>query len=174
MSPASDGSLLVASVSLLAVQAFTHSYGENQRHIELPIVQVNGMDVTVSIPASPITITGHYQLFVISATRTPSIGYHIVVVSAAPSTPVSAPSLSAGEIVLIASASVLCVSALAYVMYVYCFNGSLSYSVSSMLSSSKSSDQFSRNEMLSSSQHQRLDDSAYVDKSTNNAPSQSV
>ncbi len=74
-----QGSVTPVSVSLVAVQAFTHSYGQNQRHVTLPIVQVGQGNVTVEVPAAPIVFPGHYNLFLIARSGAPSLSAHAVV-----------------------------------------------------------------------------------------------
>ena len=64
-------------VALLAVQDFTHSYGENQRYVVLPISSFAGGLVTVSVPSSPIVFDGQYLLFLLSADGVPSVGLSV-------------------------------------------------------------------------------------------------
>jgi len=63
-------------VALLAVQDFTHSYGENQRYVILPFAATasNAGSVTVNVPTSPTLFDGQYLLFLLSASGVPSIG----------------------------------------------------------------------------------------------------
>lgn len=75
-------------VALLAVQAFTHSYGQNQRYVQLPVLLrstaencSDGCSITVSVPTSPQLLTGHYHLFLLSADGVPSVSTHVSVKS---------------------------------------------------------------------------------------------
>ena len=68
-------------VALLAVQDFTHSYGENQRYIALPVKSVSTEAVVVSVPASPVVFDGLYQLFLLSELGVPSRGLPVRVCS---------------------------------------------------------------------------------------------
>ena len=66
-------------VALLAVQDFTHSYGENQRYVILPFAATAAAasqadSVTVHVPPSPTLFDGQYLLFLLSASGVPSIG----------------------------------------------------------------------------------------------------
>ena len=68
-------------VALLAVQDFTHSYGENQRYVTLSVRAVSAEVVVVSLPDSPILFDGLYQLFLVSEQGTPSMGLPVRVCS---------------------------------------------------------------------------------------------
>ena len=74
--------------ALLAVQAFTHSYCQNQRYIRLHATTLASSSVTLEIPAVPIVIPGQHFLFLLSEDGVPSIGRHVEVVEvlAAPAT----------------------------------------------------------------------------------------
>lgn len=68
-------------VALLAVQDFTHSYGENQRYIPLPILDVSEVEVLVSVPDQPVVFDGMYHLFLLSDNGVPSVGLPVRVCS---------------------------------------------------------------------------------------------
>ena len=82
-----DGAVALGpkSVSLVAVQAFTHSYGQNQRHVWLETNTEKQEDkvVTVDVPTSSrLLLPGHYHLFLLSEAGVPSVSVHCVVVRA--------------------------------------------------------------------------------------------
>merc|ERR1711871_514126 len=71
-------------VALLAVQAFTHSYGQNHRYVQMTNIAErdigDGMkEVTFDIPTVPRILVGHYHLFLLSSDGVPSIGKHTVI-----------------------------------------------------------------------------------------------
>jgi hypothetical protein len=63
-------------VSLVAVQALTHSYGQNGRYIPLPVRSRNETHIEVDIPDERHALPGHYHLFLISDKGVPSISVH--------------------------------------------------------------------------------------------------
>jgi hypothetical protein len=75
--------------ALLAVQAFTHSYGENQRYIPLNFTFIGfkknnssgqgDYQISLMIPCEPLLIPGHYFLFLVSENGVPSVGFHTIV-----------------------------------------------------------------------------------------------
>ena len=72
--------------ALLAVQAFTHSYGQNQRYVRLTIISQttrngSGRTVAVDVPGIPEVLPGHYHLFLLSKDGIPSEGIHTEVKS---------------------------------------------------------------------------------------------
>jgi hypothetical protein len=67
-------------VALLAVQSFTHSYGQNQRYIPLPILSSENGVVVIALPPSPILLPGHYHLFVMSNLGKVSSSIHAKVI----------------------------------------------------------------------------------------------
>lgn len=68
-------------VALLAAQAFTHSYGQNQRYVRLDIVKLTDRYVSVAVPSSPVLLLpGPYHLFLLSEEGTPSISIPVLVV----------------------------------------------------------------------------------------------
>ena len=66
-------------VALVAVQAFTHSYGQNQRYVKLPITKHldygDGVKkgVAFNVPKVPEVLPGHYHLFLLSEKGVPSV-----------------------------------------------------------------------------------------------------
>ena len=64
----------VKPVGLLAVQAFTHSYGQNQRYVRLPHFEMQNGTIKCDVPASSKhLLPGWYHLFLISSNGVPSI-----------------------------------------------------------------------------------------------------
>eukprot|EP00947_MAST-08B_sp_MAST-8B-sp1_P004763 g4763.t1 len=65
--------------ALLAAQAFTHSYGQNQRYVPLRVA-AGGSDkpgvVQVFLPKVPVVLPGQYFLFLVSEQGKPSVGVH--------------------------------------------------------------------------------------------------
>merc|ERR1712216_985111 len=74
----------MGGAALLAVQAFTHSWGENQRYIRLSISRQENGEVDLEIPGSPTVIPGHYHLFLVGENGSPSAAAHVVLDSAKP------------------------------------------------------------------------------------------
>lgn len=67
-------------VALLAAQAFTHSYGQNQRYVKMDIKSLSSTSVTFNVPDSPVLLTGPYHLFLLSEQGVPSIASSVLVV----------------------------------------------------------------------------------------------
>jgi hypothetical protein len=76
-----DGSALhpEKGAALVAVQAFTHSYGQNQRYVRLPIRNCTASAVVVDVPPSPIVFPGQYHLFLVSREGVPSVSRNVLV-----------------------------------------------------------------------------------------------
>lgn len=77
----------VGRVTLLAVGAFTHSYDQNQRLVDLAIVATDAATQTVyvDVPASPVCFPGQYRAFLVSGTgvhAVSSLALHVEVVAA--------------------------------------------------------------------------------------------
>ena len=76
----------VKGVALLAVQAFTHSYGQNQRYVKMGNIKQSLLkfengdhEVTFDVPTIPKLLAGHYHLFLISDKGVPSIAKHTII-----------------------------------------------------------------------------------------------
>jgi len=67
-------------VALLAAQAFTHSYGQNQRYVRMEITSLSDSSVTFDVPDSPVLLTGPYHLFLLNEDGVPSVASSILVV----------------------------------------------------------------------------------------------
>ncbi len=70
----------IKAVSLVSVNAFTHSYDQNARHVFLPIISRENGSLTVQVPPSPVIFPGRYRIFLIGQDGTPSIAVHASVV----------------------------------------------------------------------------------------------
>ena len=105
-------------VALLAVQAFTHSYGQNQRHVRLDIQRVDdGASVVVNVPnSSRLLLPGHYHLFLISDEGVPSISMHCIVVRSVAPSPRDGGGLTSTAIVVLVIVCVLAVGAVVWVV----------------------------------------------------------
>lgn len=71
-------------VALLAVQAFTHSYGQNHRYVRMTNIKERDIgdglkEVTFNVPTVPIILVGHYHLFLLSRDGVPSVGKHTII-----------------------------------------------------------------------------------------------
>jgi len=71
------GSAAATAASLVAVQAFTHSYGQNQRFVPLKVVDLSDLSITVKAPESPVLFAGHYSLFLLGRNGAPSRSLHV-------------------------------------------------------------------------------------------------
>lgn len=60
-------------VALLALQAFTHSYGQNQRYVRCRITNLDKRRVTFMVPEVPVVLPGYYRLFLVSDQGVPSV-----------------------------------------------------------------------------------------------------
>ena len=69
-------------VALLASQAFTHSYGENQRYVRLKVLSssTDGSrgSITAELPHYPVIFPGQYLLFLTNTDGAPSVARHVV------------------------------------------------------------------------------------------------
>ncbi len=118
-------------VALLAPQAFTHSYGQNQRYVKMKNIKqtthATGTEVTFDIPAIPIILAGQYHLFLISNDGVPSVAKHTVITRPIQKDTVvvkrrnDRTKLTNTEIVLIALIGVICTC-------FFCFGVVFSYS----------------------------------------------
>lgn len=74
-----DPAVKVVGVSLLPPQAFTHSFGQSQRHVKLHVEQIRVATITVTLPSSPRLFPGVYWIFLLSDEGVPSIGLPVFV-----------------------------------------------------------------------------------------------
>ena len=70
----------IRGVALLAAQAFTHSYGQNQRYVKMEITSLTSTSVTFNVPNSPVLLTGPHHLFLLSDQGVPSVASPVLVV----------------------------------------------------------------------------------------------
>ena len=73
--------------ALVALQAYTHSYGQNQRHVEVPVLNRPGEGLSLEVPESPLLLAGFYHLFLLSEDGVPSVATRVKVVREAENTP---------------------------------------------------------------------------------------
>ena len=66
--------------SLVALQAYTHSYGQNQRHVQVLVRDRPGQGLTLELPQSPLLLAGFYHLFLLSEDGVPSVAARVKVV----------------------------------------------------------------------------------------------
>lgn len=68
----------IAKVSLVRLGVVTHRFDQNQRYIELQIVQQIGDTLKVAAPANGnLAPPGYYMLFIISDAGVPSVASYI-------------------------------------------------------------------------------------------------